>query len=96
MARLHDYTNDIYDIADRNRVDAKAATTKFLTNVDRKDNYYPGAETVDWEAANAESTNLKKSAFTFYKAIQAKGDEVIALRAEGKRDEAKALIVNSN
>jgi len=94
--RLHEFVNEIFDIADKNRDTDKGASTKFMTNVDRGTNYYPGAEDVDWAALKPESANFRKSAFTFYKALQAKGTEARALHDEGKRAEAKALIENYN
>lgn len=94
--RLHDFTNEIFDIADTYRETAQAAATKFMSNVDRGTDFYTGAEGTDWEAFKPELTNLRKSAFTFYKAIQAKGSEAKALHDEGKREEAKNLIVNYN
>ena len=94
--RLHDFVNEIFDIADKNRTTSKAAATMFMTNVDRSTSYYAGSEDTDYAAIHGESVNFRKSAFTFYKALIAKETEARALHDEGKRDEAKTLIVNFN
>lgn len=92
--RLHDYVNEIFDIKDRNRVDINTATSMFLTNCSRDENYYEGAESFDF--ATVDTNDMRKSMFAFYKAINATADEVVALREQGKRDEAKELVCNFN
>ena len=94
--RLHTFVNEIFDIADKNRTTSKAATTMFLTNVDRSTSYYAGAESFDFAAIHGEVANLRRSAFTFIKALDANEAEARALHDEGKREEATALIEGYN
>lgn len=92
--RLHDYVNEILDIKERNRVEVNTATSMFLTNCDRDESYYEGAEYLDFAAVD--TTDMRSSMFSFYKAINATLDEVIALREQGKKEEAKQLVCNFN
>jgi len=89
--RLHDYVNDVYDIADAYKETAVKSTPKFLTNVSKGEAYYQGS-TADFAALKPKQAELTASSPKFLLAIKALDEQIIALRAEGKRDEATALV----
>lgn len=94
--RLHDYVNEIFDIAAKYRVAPTNAVSMFLTNCTRSEDYYTGSTGVDWADLSDDLATLRASMFTFYKAINDNMDEINSLRENGDFEAAKNLVMNYN
>ena len=94
--RLHDYVNEIFDIAAKHRVAPANGATMFLSNCSRAEDYYVGSTGVDWADLSDNVAELRSSMFTFYKAINDNMDQIKSLREAGDFEGAKSLVVNYN
>lgn len=101
--KLNKYVNEIIAIAGANDKSWDVGCNMFLANVKNYDKpdapYYPGAD-LDWpdvakDLAPLDATSEADMLNTFRADYKAHMAEVIALRKEGKYDEAAAVMVNA-
>lgn len=93
---LNKYVNEIIEIATANDKEWDEGSNMFLSNVKAGREIYPGAD-LDWPAVAAEigpftQTEEADMLDTFKEDYSAHMAEVIALRKEGKYDEARKVM----
>lgn len=97
--KLHDYLNEIFDIAhaakETSSVSWDVGKDMFLANVQAGEAVYPGADGVDYAALQPHHQELVETGAAFVSAVQDHYREIVDLRAQGKRDEAAALIAGA-
>lgn len=96
---LNKYVNEIIEIATANDKPWDVGCNMFLSNVKSGEENYPGAD-LDWSAVASEMGEITPEAEadmldTFKGDYSAHMAEVIALRKEGKYDEARKVMENA-
>ena len=92
--RLHDYANEIADIAAAYNKGRSVAVSMFLENVKQGTEVYKGAKGVDYAKLKPHFSDLAKTENAFTDAMHTHYNAFNNLRTAGKRKEAKELICN--
>ena len=97
--KLNKYVNEIIAIATANDKSWDVGCNMFLSNVKARQLIYPGAD-LNWEAVAAEFGEFTQAdeadmLNTFREDYRAHMSEVIALRKEGKYEEARKVMVEA-
>lgn len=91
--KLHNFVNEIFDIAKENNVDVGVGTDMFLNNVYSGKARYKGAA-LDYAQLKPNFETLRKSRNDYDDAVHEHYVGICDFRARGKRDAAKELICN--
>ena len=89
--KLHEYTQEIFNIAAANDVSWDVGKDMFLANIrnagDKSLPYYPGAEGLDYAALKPHYDELADSAVAFGRKVRENYGRLTALRREGREQE---------
>lgn len=92
--RLHGFVNEVMDIAYHNNTNMSVAESMFFYNCENGKNIYKGA-TLDYTKLMGAVSGMKASTWQFNTAFNKHAKEINALRAAGKRKEARELMLKA-
>lgn len=94
--RLHEYVNEIFDIAATNKVGMGVAKDMFLANIgnngDHELLHYPGAKMTNYFAFKPHLKELEDGQTTYTEAVWRNYEKRCHLHTEGRRDQVKKLV----
>lgn len=92
MMRLHEYSNEVFDISEKNGVDMSVGASMFLRNVyDGKETYKGSKTAVDWASLKPHYAEFCHSYYSWGQVIWKNRSKIVALIKADDRAGLKAF-----